>query len=326
MKRILLLALCLVFAFSASAESSYMRVVNCQNWVSLRDEPGKSSARLLQVSLGAIVTNCVRYNDEFTYCEYGGKGGYILSAYLEDITEEEALKAQKTTTDAQVEEASEANEFILPNQLPESGIVVLDTNIGSRRILAVRVQGEETELLNLLCLKDDGSVYWGAMTESRGMTELTLTDAFLCGAEGNPCCALYNAEAGLYVYDIYDGSLKWKVETSTLSLGGSISHLAADDGTVYIAGYYGPDPVAIKDGVVLWKSAAANGETYWPCELRFCEGGITCLYASNNALATISLDGQVISVEVPVVEPQPDPQVFLQSITIEQLTKTEEIK
>ncbi|MBQ8202021.1 MAG: SH3 domain-containing protein [Clostridia bacterium] len=89
MKRLaaLFLLLCMVLAaLPASADDEYigrMEVVNCNEWVSLRQRPSTSAKRLVKVSLGAIVDNCQRIDDEWIYVEYDGYSGYILAKYLE---------------------------------------------------------------------------------------------------------------------------------------------------------------------------------------------------------------------------------------------------
>lgn len=89
MKRLaaLFLLLCMVLAaLPASADDEYigrMEVVNCNEWVSLRAAPRTSAKRLVKVSLGAIVDNCQRIDDEWIYVEYDGYSGYILAKYLE---------------------------------------------------------------------------------------------------------------------------------------------------------------------------------------------------------------------------------------------------
>lgn len=89
MKRLaaLFLLLCIVLAaLPASADDEYigrMEVVNCNEWVSLRQRPSTSAKRLVKVSLGAIVNNCRQIDDEWIYAEYDGYSGYILAKYLE---------------------------------------------------------------------------------------------------------------------------------------------------------------------------------------------------------------------------------------------------
>lgn len=59
-----------------------MEVVNCQSWTSLRMYPDSASTRLLKVPVGEVVTNCYYQDARYTYCEYQGVGGYILSSSL----------------------------------------------------------------------------------------------------------------------------------------------------------------------------------------------------------------------------------------------------
>ena len=59
-----------------------MTVVNCKQWVSLREEPDSLSDRLLKVPKGAVV-EAYAYDDTWFACEYKGEFGYILSYYLD---------------------------------------------------------------------------------------------------------------------------------------------------------------------------------------------------------------------------------------------------
>ena len=83
----LLLLLCMAFTYMpALADTEYignMEVVNCNEWVSLREQPDTTAKRLVKVSLGAIVSNCEQLNEEWIYVEYDGYSGYILAQYLE---------------------------------------------------------------------------------------------------------------------------------------------------------------------------------------------------------------------------------------------------
>lgn len=69
-----------------------MKVVNCQDWVSLRKTASTGADRLAEVPLGAVVTNCKWESSKFLYCEYNGQGGYILANYLLK-TDEAPVKA-----------------------------------------------------------------------------------------------------------------------------------------------------------------------------------------------------------------------------------------
>ena len=94
MKRFIALLLTLYMALAslpAMASMDYlgdMEVVECKEWVSLRELPSTSSKRLMKVYLGAVVNNCQQFGDDWIYAEYDGKGGYILAKYLRPFTEE----------------------------------------------------------------------------------------------------------------------------------------------------------------------------------------------------------------------------------------------
>lgn len=81
----LFLLVCLllpVLPCSAEEFIGNMEVVNCAEWVSLREAPSTSAPRQVKVSLGAIVRNCRTYDSTWIYAEYDGYSGYILAEYL----------------------------------------------------------------------------------------------------------------------------------------------------------------------------------------------------------------------------------------------------
>ena len=86
----ILLAALMLLCSPACAQEGYigaMEVVNCQEWVSLRELPDTTSACLIEVPLGALVENCRTETKAFHSGEYGGIRGYILAQYLEAIPE-----------------------------------------------------------------------------------------------------------------------------------------------------------------------------------------------------------------------------------------------
>ena len=64
-----------------------MVVIDCDEWVSLREQPALQSRRLAKVPLGAMVTECQRYDAEYVYGCYDGQYGYIVGAYLAPAAE-----------------------------------------------------------------------------------------------------------------------------------------------------------------------------------------------------------------------------------------------
>lgn len=85
MKRMIafLLMLMLLTGCAQACESVFTRVVNCEEWVSLRAEPSTSAERLVQVPLGAEVEILPGPHPEpFARCSYNNLEGYILMEYL----------------------------------------------------------------------------------------------------------------------------------------------------------------------------------------------------------------------------------------------------
>lgn len=59
-------------------------VVNCNEWVSLREHADESSTRLAKVPLGARVNSCYDTIFDFILCDYNGEMGFIKKQYLMD--------------------------------------------------------------------------------------------------------------------------------------------------------------------------------------------------------------------------------------------------
>ena len=79
----LLLALALLLTATACAQyGDWLTVVNCDEWVSLREAPDKKSSRVAKVPLGAEVMDTGEFQDDFTYVFYGDLYGYIQTKYL----------------------------------------------------------------------------------------------------------------------------------------------------------------------------------------------------------------------------------------------------
>lgn len=91
----LLLALLPLFA-SAEEYVGNMEVVNCREWVSMREAPSTKAKRLVKVSLGSIVSNCYAFTSEWYYAEFDGYGGYILADYLRPSENETTFSAMLT--------------------------------------------------------------------------------------------------------------------------------------------------------------------------------------------------------------------------------------
>ena len=269
MKRMLLMLLVIALCIPAGAlAESTMRIVNCQDWVSLRSAPSTQAERVAQVPLGAYVTGECDYTSDFSYCSYNGVTGYILNEYLETP----ALYAQ----------------------------------VDGRTIIAERSYSDSGEIMEVVCLDAGGGECWERRFESPYATELDCTDAFVGGTAEDPMVLVHVSGVGLSALDLYTGQERWTLGEDVVSLGGSLSHAVGADGTMYIGGYYGPDPVAISaDGEVLWQSSSVYGEGdgypmefWWLYALELGPDGLTATYdmsADERAGQVLySLDGQML--------------------------------
>lgn len=70
------------YEYPDSAYLGNYQIVNCVSYASLRAYPDTASQRLLQIPLGAIVTNVYYQDERFSYCVYGNMDGYILNSNL----------------------------------------------------------------------------------------------------------------------------------------------------------------------------------------------------------------------------------------------------
>ena len=286
MKRILAClltaALALVLCAAAAEGGMTMVVVNCSEWVSLRSYPSTSAERLARVPLGEVVYDCVYAGEGFFRCTYEGDTGYILAQYLiqAEYGEPEEPGAYDDAQDGEAE-------------------IVLDAWESGLHVVAQRVYAGEGERLSVYCEEADGERLWSRDTATTFLTELTLTYAFIAGTAQDPMVMVYNAETGLSALDIISGEERWVITPDETSLGAGISWTSAGDGTLYIGGYYGPDPVAIgRGGEVLWKSDSQG--SFWLNGMRLEEGVLVCDYDSMDDTGEhagqilYSLDGELM--------------------------------
>lgn len=255
---ILLLAAVLATVCGATAESTEgymgeMTVVNCEEWVSLRAWASTSADRLVMIPLGATVEKCAWFTPEFIRCEYEGLVGYVLADYLADVAPQDNLQL--------------------------SGCFASSEMAGDYTVVASRDYAADGEVMYLVCIDGQGETVWTWALRCGFATELNSTEAFLGGTAERPLMLAYNAAEGLYALDFFTGEEQWLVPEDTVNLGGSLSHAVAEDGTMYIGGYYGPDPVAISvDGELLWQSASTH-DAYWMCDIAIEEDCIVAAYA-----------------------------------------------
>ena len=96
MKKIFMLVAVFAVMFSASVVQAHMgdyywaRVVNCNEWISLREYPSVEAARLAKIPLGTVVKiyrgmlgeNSSSPRNGFYWTEYNGMHGWCLQEYI----------------------------------------------------------------------------------------------------------------------------------------------------------------------------------------------------------------------------------------------------
>lgn len=285
---VLLFALC-VPAFGDVSKGSYagsMRVVNCEEWVSLRKTASTGGTRLAEVPLGATLTECVYYDGNWMYGNYNGQKGFVLAKYLEPVADCDWLVYNGSTL----------------KDVQAFGKEALKEQVGDYVILATRAPFDEGEGLMVGCFAADGRNRWCRFTACPYMTELDNTDAFIAGEAGSPVVMVYNGGLGLAALDIETGAMLWELSNDQVSLGGCISHAVAEDGTMYIGGYYGPDPVCIgSNGEVYWEAETGDENIYWLYQIEIQADGLLCYYEhvadEQEGLVVFDFDGNLVSTD-----------------------------
>lgn len=253
-------------------ESCYeMRVVNCEEWVSLRAEPSTAAEAVERISLGSIVYNCRPASNGFTYCEdswTGEKRGYVLSEYLAGPTFRIRVAGESLEgtgilgkiADFSFEDYEEVRE--------------IDTWRGDRRIFSAGGWGN----IRVSCFDDAGNFMWGAYTDTVGFGGEDDVSAFAGGSDERRLAYVHNETLGLAAINIETGAVEWTVDNAQVFLGMSPCWATGRDGTLYMGGSYDTDPVAISpEGEILWESDAGD-EPCWIFEILLTDRELLAFY------------------------------------------------
>lgn len=311
MKRVLAAFLLALIVFSAAVPAGAdripekkawnylgaMEVKYVKEWVSLREEPHKTSARLAKIPLGDIVYNCVDIkNDKFYKCEYEGQVGYVLKKYLRPAPAYEPPVSSAVTKKMTMEELVGTGEIVL--DWKEYNLTV----VAAHEVVKNKTNGKKWEVLRVGGFLD-GEPLWGHEEQVEVKDEnKTLLRAFIGGVADDWQVMLFDGGYGLSMLDLLSGKEKWMVTVAKCKMGdGAVSAVDAN-GTVYIAGSDGPDPVAISmDGHVLWQSNVNNPGVYNPFEITIEGSNILVKYESGMTngykLVTLNQTGEVTSIK-----------------------------
>lgn len=249
-----------------------MKVVRCKEYVTLRAEPYKWTKALAKVPKDAIVYNCSRIREKksFVYAEYEGLQGYILVQFLDPAPEFEPPVTSAVTKKMTMEEVT------------ANGDVILDWHDFNISVVAsreyVKKGSSVQEVLRLGCFID-GEPLWGHIETLDTYEKKDLLKAFIGGTEDDPMVMLYDGGYGLTMLDLLSGNERWTITTGSCDLGDAAITAVDDEGTMYIAGADGPDPVAVtQEGRVLWKSETGHPEIEHPFDIKLKKSSIEIKY------------------------------------------------
>ena len=270
-----------------------MRVVWCKEWVSLREEPKKTSNRLAEIPLGDIVYSCTDINDvRFYKCEYQGMTGYVLKGYLIPAPECEPPASASITRKMTLDEVTGTGETVLDWKDYNMSVVAAHEHIDEN--------GKDWEVLRIGCFID-GTPIWGHEERCEAFSSSDMLKVFIGGVPDDWQVMVFNGAYGLSLLDLLSGKKRWCVTTANCQMGDAAAVAVGPDGTVYLAGSEGPHPVAISlDGRVLWKSVIDDPQVFAPYEIAVENGTVQAKYKcgmeEGYKLVTLDITGQVLSI------------------------------
>ena len=270
-----------------------MRVVWCKEWVSLREEPKKTSNRLAEIPLGDIVYSCTDINDpRFYKCEYQGQTGYVLKGYLLPAPECEPPASSSITKKMTLDEVTGSGETVLDWKDYNMSVVAVHENTSEN--------GTDWEVLRIGCFID-GTPIWGHEEKCEKFADSDMLKVFIGGVPDDWQVMVFNGGYGLSLLDLLSGKERWCVTTGSCPIGDAAAIAVGPDGTIYLAGSDGPDPIAIAlDGRVLWKSEINDPDVFNPYEITVKNGAVLVKYQSRMnqgyKLVTLDITGQLLSI------------------------------
>lgn len=277
-----------------------MKVINCREYVTLRETPDKTSKALAEVPLGEYVYYCSRnekafaaspYKKQvhmFTKCEYEGQEGYILSKFLGAAPDHEPI------------ETKGENVLMSREEIIGSGEIEFEWNEFNVSVVAAREvvneNGAAWEKMRVGCFIDDEPA-WGYIESVQTRDDTKKLKAFMGGTEDEPQVYVYDLEYGLMMFDLMDGTEQWLISRNACFLGdAAVVTSGPNTGILYVAGSAGPDPVAISaEGNILWQSDVDDPELGVPTSIVLKPMDIEVTYDTDQVL-NLEYNGEVIGI------------------------------
>ena len=302
----------------AASEGKYpeingpMTVVNCNEWVSLREKKSSASARLARVPLGAQVTNCVQVSDEFIYCCFNGLWGYIQAEYLAG-PQQAANPGGAQGTDGGG--AAFAALPFLPGyeafMNAGSDLLVHDTFAGYT-IVARRAYSDAEEMM-AVCYDLNRKPLWELRDRSlRELSDVVQTNAFVGGVTEDALLIWYVSGRGFFAYAFGPQlNMRWALpESDALNITNSILTEVDHDGSIYAA--YDDKVLCVsREGQLRWKTSCDDPGICFPMRFDISENYVDVTYdnhpETSNVVTVVrySKDGFVLMQSVRVVSAEP---------------------
>ena len=287
-------------------EDLTMTVVNCEDWVSLREKASASSARLAKVPLGTEVEHCVRVSDTFVYCCYNGVYGYIQAQYLAGPDDGEPDIPDPMPVVPSPDPVVTSAFGSLP-ELPDYQTLLL----AGQTLLAETYQGytivvqrafNAYEGMLAVCYDMNQVPLWRVYSRSVSeIMDVIQLDAFVAGTLDDPQLIWYEHGVGITSY-AYGPAVRerWFLPEAEIPNINDTVYLSADyDGTVYVA--FSDELMRIStDGQLVWRAKCGDESIFWPVAIEIDQGGISVLYdnqfGKDNLYGEVrfSLDGSVL--------------------------------
>ena len=263
-----------------------MNVVNCDDWVSLREKASSSSSRLAKVPAGTQVDDCVQVSDSFVYCCYRGVYGYIQTQYLSDpLHKEPVLPDPVPETGDDGDDGEIASTFNNIPVLPDyetfinTGHHVLTETYQGYTIAVQRVYNDYEEML-AVCYDLNNKPLWRLYAQSLSeLSDVAQLDAFVAGTIEDPQLIWYISGLGFYSYRYgAEPQLRWVLpNSSSLDITDSIIHTEDYDGSFYVA--FSDVLMHISaEGRLLWRTSCNDTSVFWPVSIETDGNGISVLY------------------------------------------------
>lgn len=277
-----------------------MRVVNCKEFVSLREIPDKTGTVLAKVPLDAIVYYCSNNIHQYaagTYkkqaslfirCEYEGQEGYILKKHLKPAPEYEPAETKQNNDEMTREEIIGNGEIIL--EWKEFNVSVLAA------YEEIKEDNATWEYVRIGCFINDVP-NWGYTEAVKVSGQPVTLKAFMGGTEDEPMVYVYDEAYGLSMLDLMDGTEAWTIMKAECTFGDAAVYTVGENtGILYVTGSVGPAPIAVSsEGNILWQSEISDPGVSGPKEIRLNVNDIEVVYESGK-IVRLEYNGELISI------------------------------